>query len=166
MATVNKKEAIDILRRLKTRAARLEHEDYDTAAFDKWLRDVEIAIEHIFGQKSRSLEDFRKIEYEPEEEDTSDQEDIETFDAGMELDEATLQSMIDEIRQFWPDNDDLPVSPNQLSEQPTLSKGASKRVFIVHGQDDTMKEPVARVITQLGLAPIILHEQPNKGRTI
>lgn len=39
------------------------------------------------------------------------------------------------------------------------------KVFIVHGHDEAMKERVARVIEKLGLEPIILHEQPNKGKT-
>ena len=29
-----------------------------------------------------------------------------------------------------------------------------------------MRESVARVLTTLGLEPVILHEQPDKGRTI
>lgn len=40
------------------------------------------------------------------------------------------------------------------------------KVFIVHGHNNEMKLAVARTIEQLGLQPIILHEQPNKGRTI
>ena len=39
-------------------------------------------------------------------------------------------------------------------------------VFIVHGHDEEMKQSVARVLGQLGLNPIILHEQPNGGRTV
>lgn len=42
----------------------------------------------------------------------------------------------------------------------------TKKVFIVHGRDDTLKNAVARFLGRLGLEPIILHEQPNKGRTI
>ena len=39
-------------------------------------------------------------------------------------------------------------------------------VFIVHGHDDSTKETVARFIENLGLQPVVLHEQPNSGRTI
>lgn len=41
-----------------------------------------------------------------------------------------------------------------------------KNVFVVHGHDDAMKEKTARFLSRLGLNPIILHEQPNEGRTI
>ncbi len=48
--------------------------------------------------------------------------------------------------------------------QPTLAEG--KRVFVVHGHDEDMKNEVALFLAQGGLDPIILHEKPNKGRTI
>lgn len=40
------------------------------------------------------------------------------------------------------------------------------RVFIVHGHDDAAREMVARFITTVGLEPVILHEQANKGATV
>ena len=40
------------------------------------------------------------------------------------------------------------------------------RVFIVHGHDEAPREKVARFISELGMTPIILHEQANKGMTI
>ncbi|MBZ9980359.1 nucleotide-binding protein [Mesorhizobium sp. BR-1-1-8] len=41
-----------------------------------------------------------------------------------------------------------------------------KKVFIVHGHDEAIRETVARFVGQIGMTPVILHEQPNKGRTI
>ncbi len=40
------------------------------------------------------------------------------------------------------------------------------KVFIVHGHDNAAREAVARFIEKLGFEAIILHERPNKGRTI
>lgn len=40
------------------------------------------------------------------------------------------------------------------------------KVFIVHGRDNEAKLEVARFVEDLGLKPIILHEQANKGMTI
>lgn len=42
----------------------------------------------------------------------------------------------------------------------------TKKVFVVHGHNLEIKYDVARTLEQLGLEPIILHEQPNKGRTL
>ncbi|MCK9406944.1 MAG: nucleotide-binding protein [Methanothrix sp.] len=39
-------------------------------------------------------------------------------------------------------------------------------VFIVHGRDGNVKENVANFLRELGIHPIILHELPNKSRTI
>lgn len=52
-----------------------------------------------------------------------------------------------------------PIKPVELTPMST-------RIFIVHGHDEAMKQYVARTLTQLKLEPVILHEQPNKGRTI
>jgi predicted nucleotide-binding protein len=46
------------------------------------------------------------------------------------------------------------------------SRQSSRKVFVVHGRDDAAKEGVARFVEKMGLQPIILHEQPNGGRTI
>jgi predicted nucleotide-binding protein len=42
----------------------------------------------------------------------------------------------------------------------------SRRVFIVHGRDGEMREAVARFLTDIGFQPVILHEQPNGGKTV
>jgi predicted nucleotide-binding protein len=39
-------------------------------------------------------------------------------------------------------------------------------VFVVHGHDEAPKQTVARFLEHLGLNPIILHEQSNRGRTV
>ncbi|WP_196374152.1 MULTISPECIES: TIR domain-containing protein, partial [Vibrio] len=48
-----------------------------------------------------------------------------------------------------------------------LDKSTMKnKVFIVHGHDELVKEKVARFIAQVGLDPIILHEQFSGSKTI
>jgi predicted nucleotide-binding protein len=42
----------------------------------------------------------------------------------------------------------------------------SNRIFIVHGQNEGMKFEIANFLIKLGLEPVILHEQVNKGDTI
>ena len=45
-------------------------------------------------------------------------------------------------------------------------KSVSMTVFVVHGHDEEMKQAAARVLSVLGLKPIVLHEQPNQGKTL
>lgn len=42
----------------------------------------------------------------------------------------------------------------------------SNRVFIVHGHAGGPREAVARFLERFKLQPVILHEQPNQGRTL
>lgn len=48
-----------------------------------------------------------------------------------------------------------------------LSQPSGGRVFIVHGHHEALKQQVARTVERLtGEPPIILHEQPDGGRTV
>ncbi|MBX3483466.1 nucleotide-binding protein [Phenylobacterium sp.] len=40
------------------------------------------------------------------------------------------------------------------------------RVFIVHGHEEAPREMVARFLSDVGLEPVILHEQANRGMTV
>ena len=42
----------------------------------------------------------------------------------------------------------------------------NKKVFIVHGHDETIEVKASQLIKDLGLEPVILHEEPDKGQTI
>lgn len=140
-----------------------------SAQFKKWIRDTQVALEHIFGKESRHISDFNKIRY-PEGvsfDSTFDHEFQQRYVKGLETARHVLASMIDEIREYWGEMDDREVvAPStQPSAAPPLHLGSNK-IFIVHGHDGGIKETVARFISQLGLESVILHEQPSQGRTI
>ena len=42
----------------------------------------------------------------------------------------------------------------------------SNRVFVVHGHDDAAKGELEAVLAEMGLEPIVLHRQPDGGRTV
>jgi hypothetical protein len=42
----------------------------------------------------------------------------------------------------------------------------SRNIFVVHGHDGQAREAVARFLERIGLTPIILNEQANRGRTV
>ena len=60
-------------------------------------------------------------------------------------------------------NQIVPFLKNTVSK---ITTDALRKVFIVHGHNELMKQTTARFVQKLGLEPVILHEQPNKGRTI
>jgi predicted nucleotide-binding protein len=63
----------------------------------------------------------------------------------------------------------IPESPEEEARTKTPASGnphARPKVFIIHGHDEAAKSQTARFIEKLGLIAVILHEQPNQGRTI
>jgi predicted nucleotide-binding protein len=52
------------------------------------------------------------------------------------------------------------------AKQDSQAHVQTRRVFLVHGHDENAREAVARFLEKLQLECVILHEQPNKGRTI
>jgi len=60
-------------------------------------------------------------------------------------------------------DDSLP-SKTQIDSNSSLL--GNKKVFVVHGHDDSMKLAVKDFLTKLNLEPIILHERTDEGNTI
>lgn len=61
--------------------------------------------------------------------------------------------------------DMLPAKILESDPSPKHS-GYSNQVFIVHGRDEGPREAVANVLTLLGLVPIILNQQANRGMSV
>jgi predicted nucleotide-binding protein len=63
---------------------------------------------------------------------------------------------------------DLPVGDSAsapIGNESAMPKN-SRKVFVVHGHDETAKLAVENFLRQLKLEPVVLHRQPNRGRTI
>lgn len=62
----------------------------------------------------------------------------------------------------------LEISESLTSESISSNENIeyNNKVFIVHGHDEEMKHNIENIIKRLELEPIILHQQPNEGRTI
>lgn len=62
------------------------------------------------------------------------------------------------------------ITNEQFSGIKTMASEAAlnikRKVFIVHGHDDTLKMEVFIFLTQQGFEPIILHHEANEGQTI
>lgn len=71
-----------------------------------------------------------------------------------------LQGLV-EVLQVDAEND----SPEDRLSTPQAPP-AGRRVFVVHGHDLEALHLCAAFLTKLGLEPVVLHEQPNAGRTI
>ena len=90
---------------------------------------------------------------------SSEAEQRTAFQKGREHATVLLNSMIQEIAEYG-----TGTSTSRAEQQ--HRKQATRDVFIVHGRNEAYRETVVRFLEKLKLNPIILHEQPNKGRTI
>lgn len=59
-----------------------------------------------------------------------------------------------------------PIGATQKYETALKTVEKGRKIFVVHGHDEAAKQAVARFLGKLNLNPIILHEQPDGGRTI
>jgi predicted nucleotide-binding protein len=72
----------------------------------------------------------------------------------LELSLASLRYRLEELEQ-------------QHAEATKARKiNAGKKVFLVHGSDDSARYETARFLEKLHLDPIVLHEQPQAGRNL
>lgn len=69
------------------------------------------------------------------------------------------------------EGEEMPPTPTQdVAPAPRAIPGAASadrapnRVFVVHGQNEAARTAVVSFLESLGLAGIVLHEQPNMGR--
>ena len=134
-----------------------------SSTLDKWRRHTILAIENVFGAESDHVKKF-KINFPLPVTTTSisDSEFQESYINALNRAGALLESIIEEIRECWKNED------QELTIPITQDNGSTnkKEIFIIHGRDNEIKETVARFLNQLALNPVILHEQPNQGRTI
>lgn len=113
---MDKKRAISILEEQKGQVPHLKGENRFGPEFKKWQRDTEVAIENIFGEGTRHLEDFEKIQYVSWDlfGNSPDNRKQRVYNSGLDDAEACLQSMIDEITAYWTDNTSTGSSPSYL----------------------------------------------------
>ncbi len=89
-------------------------------------------------------------------------EEIESYEKALKRKISKLESIKDRLGLI-PETTAITKSQDIPQSE---SKKKSKDIFIVHGSNEGAKSEVARFISKLGLNPIILHEQPNKGKTL
>ena len=62
------------------------------------------------------------------------------------------------------------IADEEASARPMVAeaeaKAISRKIFIVHGHEGEPREAVAGFLRKIDFIPVILHEQPNQGRTI
>lgn len=130
--------------------------------FEKLQRSADVAVTYVFGEEGKHREELNRIlnptlTYATQ---RSDRVANETFVLCILTN--LLESMIEEVKDYWPDED--PAEPR--SGESTNADQMSNGVFLVHGRDDGTKNTVARFLERIKLNPVVLQEMPNEGSTI
>lgn len=160
----DKSKAIARLHRALAAIPDLKRKPSGNPDFTKWHRNTEVAVANTFGPDTRHVKDFTDISYTLHAWSTGTPDSAweEAYRSGLTRAESVLQSMVEEVEEYWDDSsvdEGVVITPADPAQNP-------RDVFIVHGRDGEAKEMVARLVGQIGLNPIILHEQANEGRTI
>jgi predicted nucleotide-binding protein len=87
------------------------------------------------------------------------------FHEGIQANVVKLRGLVEILEERISDAESLQNAKQKPDPSPKKS-ASGRRVFVVHGHDEGLKEAVARFLAALDLEPVILHEQPNQGRTI
>lgn len=148
---------IEEIEKLKTDQAR--HDDGRKESAQGRVRDT---ICEIFGQNSPQ---FRRHEHFEIEKGApyvgaSDHEWQQWFMDGIPVAVSTLKGLISDLEEMKEFAARAAPAATPKPSQP------SRRVFLVHGHDPAAKEAAARFLMKLDFKPVILHEQPNGGRTL
>ena len=142
--------------------AKLPHrDDHRVDALKKRARMI---ITRIFGERSCYLGDLDQVDFFPGVyyEGMPESAYQSSWDSGKARCENLCKTMLEDIHltRF----DELGKAGGAAAGQ--ASPPASDKAFVVHGHDNEMKQAVARTLEKLGLQPIVLHEQPDKGLTV
>ena len=161
MARVNKARAIERLEKLLDEASDLNPHDQSSQKFSKWTESIYSAFIHIFGEDSHQ---FSRL---PKGHTITSKGMSDYFNSMVSM----VASNLEDIKHFWREEEPT-VHHMDWSEcsKPNFNRHVDNRntnkVFVIHGHDEAARETVARFLEKLGLEPVILHEQANKGHTI
>ena len=120
---------------------------------DSLIRIAKMKIIKMFGDSSTYLDDLEKIYYSC----------FVGIDENV-TNESWSEGQSKMLNLFKTIEEDLTLDVNKIIKKDSTK--LSNKIFIVHGHDEEMKQAAARTVEKIDLKPIILHEQPNKGRTI
>ena len=162
MVQTDKYRALERLRKVLDDIAELEPLSPNSPQFEKWLRDTRVAITHTFGSNSGHGDEFASVDFSPLVIAGHSSNRQKAYTQGLGSAKALLESMIEEISEYWKDASEPSLSPASHKNEQIKTK----EIFLVHGKDEGAREKVARFLERLGLKPVVLHEQPNQGRTI
>ena len=158
-----KHTAYERLKELHSEAECATYAWTDSGKSTEWRQKVQSALRRLFGDDCTQLQDFNALRYGPIIFSAGTPESVfrDSFMSGMQSAMAIIRSAIQEY-------EDYDIQPDAMHSAPQNSAAneSTRKLFVVHGHDNEMKESVARFLERIDFEPIILHEQASSGDTI
>lgn len=124
--------------------------------FVAWNNSLIRFMEEEFGKNSTTTMNFKERPYSLRYSiDPSHSNRVKAYKDGIKITARELEILLEEEKE---NNNDNSIEGEK--------NNYSKKVFIVHGRDDSKKYELSAFLYEQGLQPIILHEQVNNGQTI
>jgi predicted nucleotide-binding protein len=152
-----------IIQKLIERADELSKKKLGPEDYENFLHLVGKQMTDVFGAQSSDLSHVMRVAQIPLEASYLDEDQAEQLRLSRQA-EAIVR-MKDRLRGV---SEALTLNTNigKFVRPVTLPTQKSRKVFVVHGHNQKYREELCRVLEKLNLDPIVLHEQPDQGRTI
>lgn len=144
----------------------------NSAEHTRWLANVLRVLDEKFGTDAQYSSTIRAFTWKVTGSRVYSGYDIagqiykdnqNAFRRQMEQAKGVIQSAVDALTEKIEESEEETVYDNKRTQRGAFD---SQKVFVVHGHNETVKQTVARTLESIGLTPVILAEQPDKGRTV
>jgi predicted nucleotide-binding protein len=155
-----KMNKVELLTKELTRVDNLNYGD--SGELDAIRKKLHLLSTKFFGIATKYALDIKKTSFYPMAFPSTKEYEVEVWNSGKKELRNIVVTMIEEIQLFG--GEDNQVFEDKKVE--VLKPIDNRKIFVVHGHDDLMKQTVARTIEKIDFEAIILHEQENRGRSI
>lgn len=141
----------------------------ESPEFKAWQVKAENILTKCYGMESRELYRFRNIIFYPRYAYATQSDEVNLCAEGLKEAKAYFEVYLEEIEDNCAENvssDVSGISGEAKFVKEKVNSTRKRKVFIVHGHNEALKQEVARMVEKQGLEAIILSEQVNRGKTI
>lgn len=162
-STISHELALKRLQKLLEQIPEIRSAGHHSPMLSTWQRNVKIVLSELSGENSLVFREFDGIWFYPgfTYRGQPESEITKAFNSGLDQAKGFLESRVEDLRER--------VGSGGIALSASFSSSRHsdcRRVFVVHGHDHGSKETVARFLGKLDLDPVVLHEQPDQGKTI
>lgn len=138
-----------------------DNSDLSHGEYNNLLKRVIFLSDKAFGEKNEYSESLLRID--------KTYSSVLSYSRTILAIKGVLDLIIDDLELQQQKEEVIEIPKQEFLKKELRNKtiqDLNKKVFIVHGHADTIRESLARTLEKLGLEAIILSEQPNSGDSI